>query len=274
MATVQASELLSVITVGIDPTIELGPITLSWHGAMIAIGVLVGVWPAARYARERGLDREQLLNVAIVMGIAGVIGARAFYLATTEPAALLRPGQWLGSFGFAFNGALVGATGAAAVYLRRRRLSPRYLDALAVGFPLGMAVGRIGDVVYGEHYGPPTDLPWAIRHPHPDAQVPSPDLAYHDGGLYEVALGLAIFVLVWPLRHRFRRPLGLLWTVVVLYAAGRFVEFFYRLDSAQLALGLNAAQWTSIALLAVAGLGALGAARHYKRQGEDRPSAA
>ena len=47
--------------------------------------------------------------------------------------------------------------------LRRRQLSLRYLDALAAGFPLGMAVGRIGDVISGEHYGPATTVAWASR---------------------------------------------------------------------------------------------------------------
>jgi hypothetical protein len=33
---------LSVITVGLDPTIELGPLTLAWHGITIALGILIG----------------------------------------------------------------------------------------------------------------------------------------------------------------------------------------------------------------------------------------
>ena len=64
-----------------------------------------------------------------------------------------------------------------ALYLGWRRLGLRYLDALAAGFPLGMAIGRIGDVINGEHYGPVSDLPWAIRNTHPDADVPSNELA-------------------------------------------------------------------------------------------------
>lgn len=45
---------LAVITIGMDPTIELGPITLAWHGITIAIGAGAvscerrqsRVWPA------------------------------------------------------------------------------------------------------------------------------------------------------------------------------------------------------------------------------------
>ena len=124
-----------------------------------------------------------------------------------------------------------------------------------------MTVGRIGDVINGEHYGPASDLPWAVRNSHPEAEVPSNEIAYHSGGLYEVVLGLAMFAVVWPLRNRLGAPGALICTVVGLYAAGRFVMFFARSDSEDLLLGLSGAQWTSLGLLALAiGLG-LSAAR-------------
>jgi len=150
---------------------------------------------------------------------------------------------------------------AVAAYLRWRRLPIAYLDAVAIGFPLGMAIGRIGDVINGEHHGPPSDLPWAVRNSHPEALTPDPTRAYHSGGLYEVVLAAFIFAIVWPLRHRFRRPTTALWTVVALYGVGRFVMFFARSDSDPLALGLDGAQWTSMGLVIVAVIGLLTAQR-------------
>jgi phosphatidylglycerol---prolipoprotein diacylglyceryl transferase len=126
---------------------------------------------------------------------------------------------------------------------------------VAVGLPLGVAVGRIGDVINGEHYGPRSDFFLAVRNAHPDALTPNPAFAYHNGGLYEVLLGAAIFALVWPLRHRLPRPGDLAWLVLGLFAAGRFFEFFVRSDSPDLALGLNNAQWTSLGPLAIVAVG-------------------
>lgn len=60
-----------------------------------------------------------------------------------------------------------------------------------------------------------------------------------------------IFAAVWPLRHRLKRPGDLAWLVLGLLAAGRFLEFFLRSDSPDLALGLDNAQWTSLVLLAI-----------------------
>ena len=43
-----------------------------------------------------------------------------------------------------------------------------------------------------------------------------------------------------------------MWLMLALLALGRFFEFFLRSDSADLALGLETAQWTSLLLLGVA----------------------
>jgi phosphatidylglycerol:prolipoprotein diacylglycerol transferase len=246
----------SVITIGIDPSIELGPLTVTWHGLMIAVGIASGGWLAGRYARERGLDRETVLSLVLVIAFAGIIGARLLYLAQNDAGALVRPGDWLESEGFSFYGALILGTAAVAVYVWRAGLDLRYLDALAAGFPLGMAIGRVGDLINGEHYGPASDLPWAIRYTSPDAEVPSSSVAYHSGGLYEIVLALLMLAVIWPLRHRFRRPTMLLWMVIALYSAGRFGMFFVRSDSETLALGLDETQWISIGLLGIASLGA------------------
>ena len=252
------------ITIGIDPEIELGPLTLAWHGVGIAAGIAVGGWLAARYAQEAGLSRERLLNLVLVIALAGIVGSRLFYLAEQEPSELLGPRGWFGTRGFSFYGAMLLGTVAVAGVIWRSDLDRRYLDALAAGFPLGVAVGRIGDVINGEHYGAVSDAPWAIRYTHPDAEVPLDTVAYHSGGLYEVALGLLMLAVVWPLRHRLREPTVLLWTVVGLYAAGRFVMFFFRADSDELALGLSNGQWTSLALVLVA-LAAGALARRRRR---------
>lgn len=233
----------------------MGPFTLAWHGLMIAVGILAGIWMAQRYAKEEALSAERITVLVFVLVIAGTIGARIFFLLLETPSSLLRPTDWFETRGFAFFGALIAGPAAVGVYMWRSDLSARYLDALAAGFPLGMAVGRVGDIISGEHYGPVTTAPWGFRYLDPDAEVPSSQLAYHQGAFYEVLVALAMLAILWPLRHRFQRPLTLFWTTVAAYGVGRFLIFFYRSDTADFALGMNAAQATSLAFVAGALLG-------------------
>ena len=242
----------ATITIDLDPMIEVGPLSLSWHGVSTVVGLLVGSAVAVRYARRRGLEEDPLLAAVLSLTLAGIVGARFLYLLENDAGALLRPGDWLSSRGFSFYGGMIFGAAAAAVALHRRRLSLAYLDAMAAGFPLGMAIGRLGDLANGEHFGNPTGAPWGIRYTNPAADVPGGALAYHPGGLYEIILALAIGVAVWALRDRLRQPGQLLWTVIALYGAGRFVMFFYRADSEPLALGLDVSQAISLLLALVA----------------------
>jgi len=70
-------------------------------------------------------------------------------------------------------------------------------------------------------------------------------------------IGFTTFAVAFALRGRLRsQPLAMVSLVLGLLAAGRFVEFFVRSDSAKTALGLEVAQWTSLALITVALVGA------------------
>jgi phosphatidylglycerol:prolipoprotein diacylglycerol transferase len=245
------------ITISIDPFVEFGPLTLAWHGVMTGVGLAAGTWLATVRARELRLDPQRVISAAVLMAVAGVAGARVLWL--VEHGKLLEPHEWLGTRGFSIYGGIVVGVIPGTLYLLRDRAARRYLDALAAGFPRGLAVGRIGDVINGEHFGPPADLPWAFQYTHPDAEVPNADVAYHSGGFYEVMLGLAMLAILWPLRRRLGQGLMFL-TVIALYSGGRFVMFFWRSDSARALGGLDTAQLTSLVLL-VASLAAIAVLR-------------
>jgi phosphatidylglycerol---prolipoprotein diacylglyceryl transferase len=237
-----------VITIGIDPEIHLGPLTIAWHGLTIVIGILIGGVAAKRWLDDRGMDTEPLYTLGMLLAVGGIVGGRIFYV-------IEHGGPLFGTRGFTFDGGVLLAAILLFLYVRRNRLSFRYLDAVAVGLPLGVAIGRIGDVINGEHYGARSGFFLAVRNSHPDALTPNSAFAYQNGGLYEVLLAAAIFAVVWPLRHRLRLPGELVWLVLGLFAVGRFFEFFFRSDSPELALGLDNAQWTSLALLLAVGIG-------------------
>ena len=263
--------MLAALTIGIEPEIDLGVIELSWHGVMTAAGIAAGAWLAVRAARSDGLRDNDTSTAVLILAFAGIIGSRILFLAQNDAAALGDPGEWLGTRGFSIYGAVIGGPLAAAVYLRRRPNPQRQLDALAAAFPLGLAVGRVGDLISGEHHGGPTDVAWGIAYSSASAEVPRVGVAYHSGALYEIVLALLLLVLTRPLWRRLR-PLALFWVVIALYGLGRFVIFFWRADGGSETLGLSGAQWISLGLVTIASAGAATALRRGRTPpSEHRP---
>ncbi len=238
----------AVITIGVDPEFHLGPLTLAWHGITIALGILVAFLVALRWVRSRGLHPDPLFELAGLLALGGLVGGRVFYV-------LEHGGPLFGTRGFTFDGGFILAGLLLVFEVRRRHLDIRYLDAIALWLPLGVAIGRIGDVINGEHYGAVSTAFYAVRNSSPDALTPNSQLAYENGGLFEVVLALFVLSAMLVLQRHLRRPGDLAWAVVGLFAFGRFFEFFLRSDSPELALGLSNAQWTSAVLVAAALIG-------------------
>lgn len=240
---------LGAITINLEPTLHLGPLSIAWHGLMSAVGIALAAVLARRYGAARGLSLDGLANAMTAAVAAGIAGARILYLLEHGQFA---PSEWIGTRGFSIYGGMIGGALGAIAYMRFRGLGPRYLDAIAFGFPLGLAVGRIGDLISGEHYGDPTSVAWGVRYLNPNAEVPRVGVPYQSGALYEIALGLILLAVVLALQRRLERPLEMLWLVIGGYGAGRFILFFFRNDSESGVLGLSVSQLISLGLVALA----------------------
>jgi hypothetical protein len=65
---------LATITLGIDPTIQVGPLQLAWRGIMTAIGLAIAVpiglpnraSPARSHAARCGRDPDVVLRLAVI----------------------------------------------------------------------------------------------------------------------------------------------------------------------------------------------------------------
>jgi prolipoprotein diacylglyceryltransferase len=130
-----------------------------------------------------------------------------------------------------------------------------------------MAVGRIGDLINGEHWSIAcSGVPWCVRYTHPDT-FGQRDFVHPTVG-YELLLDLVIALVVYVLYLRAGRRLGsgrMLYAFLVLYGVVRFFDTFFRID-APVYGGLALAQWTALAfvLAGVAGLaGSVRPARAY-----------
>jgi phosphatidylglycerol:prolipoprotein diacylglycerol transferase len=137
---------------------------------------------------------------------------------------------------------------------RRLRLPMGFmLDVAAIGIVVGLAIGRIGDVINGEHHAVAcSGLAWCVRYTHPETlgQVTfvHPVVVYD--GLLDLVIAAAAYA-YWR-RTRGRAPEGRAYLLVLgVYGAGRFLSSFLRLDPVVLG-GLQEAQVLGIAYAAIA----------------------
>jgi phosphatidylglycerol:prolipoprotein diacylglycerol transferase len=243
---------LTMIEINIDPVLlRLGPLMITWHGFFTAVGVLAGIWLATRFAVERGYTEDDIMSIALWSVVGGIIGARLFHVVdawdyyAADPVAILRVNEG----GLAIWGTIVGGPIGGAIYAYRNNLSiPRLLDICGLGLILGMAIGRLGDIVNGEHHGSGSSMPWSVSFNHPQT-LGEIGVPVHLAVGYELIWDMLIFaVCTWLLYKRvFPRDSMVFTAMIALYSAGRVVVQFFRLDQPFL-FGLSQAQFLSFAV--------------------------
>jgi len=265
-----------IIEIGIDPEIrDFGGLLLTWHGVFTAVGIAAGVWLAVILGRRRGFLEDDIYSAALVAIPFGIIGARALFVAERwgDPGVenaldVIR----LNEGGISIYGAMIGGLLGGMIYVGIRRLSIlRGLDVAIVGLLLGMAIGRIGDLINGEHFAKVSSLPWAIRYTHlnspsvlghpecglaPPARVDVNTLcAQHPAVGYEL-LGDLLIIGVAFLIFRFVRKDGFaFFSCLLLYALMRLGVSELRIDSRVLFAGLTTPQVVSLVLIPIATVG-------------------
>ncbi|MDP2675192.1 MAG: prolipoprotein diacylglyceryl transferase [Dehalococcoidia bacterium] len=254
------SAVLLAIKIGLDPQLfEVVGIQITWHGLFTAVGVIVGVGVAAIFGRRAGFNEDSIYNVALALVIGGIIGARALYVIENWSQFEDDVGKIfaVNTGGISIYGALIGGTLGALGFALVSRLPniAQAADIASMGGIMGMAVGRIGDVINGEHFAKSTDLPWGVRYTDPNSPsylaFGGPDMVQHPAVAYELLGDLVIFALLVLVYSRVRRGGLVFFSWMFLYGALRLGVSFFRLDDI-VWLGLRTAQLIAIASIALA----------------------
>ena len=251
-----------MIVIDLDPNIHLGPITLAWHGVFTAAGIFFGVWLSTKLVRAR-VSEADATAVATWGVVGGIIGARIFHVADcwTGCAGIpggyfahpeLIPAIWTG--GIAVWGAAIGGVlGGLVVALRRGTVPIGFgADAAAPGIALGFAVGRIGDIINGEHHATACESPLGICVGYASPATLGQPGPVHLAVAYDLVWTAS--AVVWTLALRSRRlPDGLMfWMWMAWYAIGRFGLGFLRVGEPNYAFGLREDQAIGILVFAAA----------------------
>jgi phosphatidylglycerol---prolipoprotein diacylglyceryl transferase len=275
--------LAAPIRIGVDPLawkilerIEIGPLAISPHGIGIAVGFLIGAQLMVRRARKAGaLDETLIWNAIFWCLIGAMVGARAAYVLGHFSEVTQGGDDLLGIFkvwegGISLLGGITGAVLAAYPYIRKHRLGFwRMADLAAPGLALGIAVGRIGDLIIGDHLGKPTDffLGWRClgevggTPPQPASvymarvEQGSPpslgcfDVVVHQTAIYDFISSWILFAFLMWLARRNPRAGVLALAFTVWYGVMRVITDFLRVDKTY--LGLTGSQLWALALVLV-----------------------
>jgi len=253
---------------------------LSWHGVLTFVAVAVAVWLVARWGGREGMVVDSIYSVAVWAIIGGVIGARALHVidfwdsglgATGELGYQDFPSQifrvWEG--GIAIYGAIIGGFIGGALYIMIRNSEwflslwrtvfpfmgeahranlpgiGRLADITAPAVLFAQAIGRVGDLINGEHLAKATDLAWGVIYTHRNSPAYL-DPPVHPAVGYELLFDLVLLAAIWPLRDRLR-PHGMFFTLYLgTYSIGRFFLSFLRVESHEYFGALNEAQVVAI----------------------------
>lgn len=140
-------------------------ITIRWYGVLIAFGFILAVLFGGRMAYKWKMSIDKMLDVLIFGTLAGIVGARLYYVVFEWDYFSAHPGDifkiWEG--GLAIYGGLIGAIIAAFIVCRFNKLNFYNLaDMAAMSFLIGQGIGRWGNFCNQEAFGGNTTMPWGM----------------------------------------------------------------------------------------------------------------
>ncbi len=216
-----------------SPDLVVGAARVSWHSVFAFVGSLVAAGISVRLSRYLVRDdRVYLYAIAVLVG--GLISAHLGNIADNWSTYMAHPERILPFWGgIAVTAAPIGSTIAGVLAARRLRLPVGFmLDVAAIGIVAGLAIGRIGDVINGEHHAVAcSGLAWCVRYVAPDTlgqrELVHPVVVYD--ALLDVAVA-AVGYAYWR-RVRGRSPEGRAYLLMLgLYGLGRAITSLLRLD--------------------------------------------
>ena len=249
--------IFQAIVIDLEPNLfRLGPFLITWHGVFSVLGILAAARLGLWLLGKDKVDISHGADGVTWMVVLGLIGARVLYVWENFK---FFSGQLIHVFyitegGISQWGGLFGAILGAYVWARRAHFSFwKVIDAGGPAAMIGLAIGRIGDVINGEHHGTPTTLPWGVQYVNPDT-LGEPGKVVHPEVAYEMILTLGLLALILPFHQRLkaRLPDGVLGLIYLgLYGIGRFWLSYFRTDPA-IIFGLRQAQLASLAMAVIA----------------------
>jgi phosphatidylglycerol:prolipoprotein diacylglycerol transferase len=264
-----------------------GSFAISPHGLGIALGYLTGSFIFIRLASRRDYPEDLSSGIMFWALIGTIVGARLGYVFSHigEFHSVVAVVQ-IYKGGISLLGGIIGAIIASFIVVRARAPKGlsfvKGLDAASFPIALGVVIGRIGDLIIGDHLGKPTSWLLAFRYHggnlagyeclggvcnialsgghiqtitaqgavlrNANGAVLRQGVGVHQTAMYDLVIAMGIALLLLWLDRRPRRPGLLIAAFGLWYGTGRIITDFLRVENRF--LGLTGSQWTSIVVVA------------------------
>lgn len=129
-------------------------VQVRWYGIIMVTGIILAFLYAYYRSKHEGVSFDDLLDYALFTVISGVVGARLYYVITSDEQYTFAEVFQIWNGGIAIYGAIIG--GAAAllgVSLYKKIKWQKVFDMVCPGVMIGQIVGRWGNFFNGEAYG-------------------------------------------------------------------------------------------------------------------------
>lgn len=211
----------------------IGGFKVHGYGTLIAIGFIIAMLVAEYRAKKNGLKEDAVIDIAIIAGVCGFLGAKLLYIIVSFDEFIKDPIAVLGSSGFVVYGGIIAGVAAAYIYCRIKKL--KFLDYFDIVMPeiaIAQGFGRIGCFLAGCCYGRETDAWYGVVFPTDGHFAPGgvpliPTQLISSAGDFLIAIILIIVAI--KLKNRLQSGnIGELY--MILYGIGRFIIEFLRND--------------------------------------------
>ena len=145
----------------IDPgrAFTLGPLTVHYYGAIIALGLLLAVFYGSRRSKEFGIKEDDVMDGVLWIVPFAILCARAYYVAFSwadyadNPISMF----YIWNGGLAIYGGVLGAVVGVMVFCKIKKIKiAALLDVVLLGFLIGQSIGRWGNFFNREAFGAET----------------------------------------------------------------------------------------------------------------------
>src|SRR3990167_11379567 len=217
-------------------SIDLGPVSIHFYGLIIAIAVYAGWYLAKKRAHLHQIPAkifdDPILLIPLVLSI---IGARFYHVAdnwqiySTDPVTVL----YIANGGLGIWGAMLGLFLGFAIVARVRKIDLlSTLDLAAPSILLGQSIGRFGNYINQEGFGPPTNAPWGVfieKQYRPTEFLSSAH--FHPTFFYEAVLDFIFFIALLKISGRLKIKGQVFALYLIFYSTIRFIVEFWRIDT-------------------------------------------